>query len=129
MADRAADSDVARSILNVDRRLDRNLDDVRQARRLELDRYLIGAQPGHPTDSKDLAFRALDEEPVAEVFDERAIRIPLRDVREEKDAAAFHEAFHDDADEKRRHALVEVVEQTASHDQIELRLDTPCDAQ
>src|SRR5204862_7195629 len=63
-------------------------------------------------------FRSLDQSPVAEVFDERTVRISFADVGEEKHSPGDEQTVGD-LQEQRRLARIEVVEEAAGEEEIE----------
>src|SRR5205823_4656646 len=94
-----------------------------QSRQFARDRHALARYSGCFADAHHVFLRALDQKPVAEILDERTVRILFGDVREEEDAAGAEESGDDQADEKRRSAIVEIVEESAGDREIELRFD------
>src|SRR5690349_13501961 len=96
------------------------LDHQRQPRLLARDLDCFARDAGVVAEAQHVVFAALDEEPVAEILDERAVRIAARDVGEEERAAGLEER-PGVLDEVRRVLVAEVVEQAAGQDEVELQ--------
>jgi hypothetical protein len=65
-----------------------------------------------------MLFRSFDEVPVAEVFDQRPVRLPFGDVGE-IERSAGREGTECELDQHHRRPFVEIVEEAAGEDQIE----------
>src|SRR5438094_5031589 len=113
-------SSVGRTIISRAKSLPAELDEQGQSGLLARDRHRVARNAGLAAEPHHLFDGALDQEPVAEVLDERAIRIAARDVGEEEDAARI-EKGPGVLDQIGRVLIRKVVEQTAGQDEVELQ--------
>src|SRR3954454_7605727 len=103
----------------------RHFHQPRQPRLIEPDRHRVARHAGALDQIAQLRLRSLDQEPVADVLDQRAIRIPRRDVRQEKRPATTRQELPRIRNEKDRVPLLQVIEQAAREDQMKRRTARP----